>query len=73
MPLSSIRSDDYEAFRLFLEEACGILLGKDKHYLVQSRLGKLVREDGGGNLANWWENCAGNVRVAYCASALSKP
>ena len=50
MPLSSIRSDDYEAFRLFLEEACGILLGKDKHYLVQSRLGKLVREDGGGSL-----------------------
>ncbi len=50
MPLSSIRSDDYEAFRLFLEEACGILLGKDKHYLVQSRLGKLVRENGGGSL-----------------------
>ncbi len=50
MSLSSIRSDDYEAFRLFLEEACGILLGKDKHYLVQSRLGKLVRENGGGSL-----------------------
>jgi len=50
LPLSSIRSDDYEAFRLFLEEACGILLGKDKHYLVQSRLGKLVRENGGGSL-----------------------
>jgi len=50
LSLSSIRSDDYEAFRLFLEEACGILLGKDKHYLVQSRLGKLVRENGGGSL-----------------------
>ena len=50
MPLSSIKPDEYEDFRRFLEEACGILLGKDKHYLVQSRLGKLVRENGGGGL-----------------------
>lgn len=50
MSLSSIKSDEYEAFRRFLEEACGILLGEDKHYLVQSRLGKLVRDNGGGGL-----------------------
>ncbi|MBL4865105.1 MAG: protein-glutamate O-methyltransferase CheR [Pseudomonadales bacterium] len=36
--------EDYEAFRLFLENACGILLGDNKHYLVQSRLKKLLKE-----------------------------
>ncbi|VAW73594.1 Chemotaxis protein methyltransferase CheR [hydrothermal vent metagenome] len=48
MPLSSIKPTEYEDFRRFLEEACGILLGENKHYLVQSRLGKLAREQGGG-------------------------
>ncbi|VAW83367.1 Chemotaxis protein methyltransferase CheR [hydrothermal vent metagenome] len=50
MALSSIKSDEYEEFRRFLEEACGILLGENKHYLVQSRLGKLVRENVDGGL-----------------------
>lgn len=53
MPLSSINPSEYEEFRRFLEDACGILLGENKHYLVQSRLGKLVREnaqDGLGEL-----------------------
>tara|TARA_R110001592_G_scaffold60539_1_gene184143 strand:- start:5 stop:850 length:846 start_codon:yes stop_codon:yes gene_type:complete len=31
-------SDDYKHFRAFLEEACGILLGDNKAYLVNSRL-----------------------------------
>ncbi|HHJ12824.1 MAG TPA: protein-glutamate O-methyltransferase CheR [Gammaproteobacteria bacterium] len=46
MPLSNINSEDYQAFRRFLEEACGILLGDNKHYLVQSRLGGLVQSQG---------------------------
>ncbi|TCK18872.1 chemotaxis protein methyltransferase CheR [Thiogranum longum] len=50
MPLSSIRPSEYEEFRRFLEDACGILLGENKHYLVQSRLGKLVRENAQGGL-----------------------
>ncbi len=35
---------EYEDFRLFLEEACGIVLGENKHYLVTSRLSRLMRE-----------------------------
>lgn len=46
MPLARINADDYEAFRQFLEDACGILLGDNKHYLVQSRLGRMVSEAG---------------------------
>ena len=29
---------DFEQFRVFLEKACGILLGENKQYLVSSRL-----------------------------------
>lgn len=36
--------EDYERFRLFLEKACGIILGDNKQYLVQSRLKNLLRE-----------------------------
>ena len=33
---------DFEQFRVFLEKACGILLGENKQYLVASRLNKLM-------------------------------
>lgn len=46
MSLARIDPTEYEEFRQFLEDACGILLGENKHYLVQSRLGKLVSDSG---------------------------
>jgi chemotaxis protein methyltransferase CheR len=45
-PLAGIVAAEYEDFRRFLEEACGIVLGQNKHYLVQSRLGRIVSEKG---------------------------
>lgn len=34
------------AFQAFLEEACGIVLGANKHYLVVSRLSRLMADEG---------------------------
>jgi len=42
--LPRISPAEYEEFRAFLQDACGILLGDNKHYLVQSRLGKMVKD-----------------------------
>jgi chemotaxis protein methyltransferase CheR len=39
-----IAPNEYEEFRRFLEDACGIMLGDNKHYLVTSRLTRLMRE-----------------------------
>ncbi len=39
-----ITAADYEDFKVFLEQACGILLGDNKHYLVSSRLNRLMSE-----------------------------
>lgn len=39
-----ISPQEYEDFRRFLEDACGIVLGENKHYLVSSRLNRLMRE-----------------------------
>lgn len=36
---------DFEQFRVFLEKACGILLGSNKQYLVSSRLNKLMEQN----------------------------
>ncbi|QEP43279.1 protein-glutamate O-methyltransferase CheR [Ectothiorhodospiraceae bacterium BW-2] len=36
----------YDRFRQFLQQASGIVLGDNKHYLVTSRLGRLMREYG---------------------------
>lgn len=39
-----IAKQQYDEFRCFLEEACGIVLGENKHYLVTSRLNRLTQE-----------------------------
>jgi chemotaxis protein methyltransferase CheR len=44
--LARITPSEYQQFRQFLEDACGILLGDNKHYLVQSRLSKMVTDAG---------------------------
>jgi len=36
------QKNEYDAFRKFLEEACGILLGDNKSYLVSSRLKPVI-------------------------------
>lgn len=41
---TTISPQDYEDFRRFLESASGIVLGDNKHYLVTSRLSRLMRE-----------------------------
>lgn len=46
MPTAAITPSDYQAFRTFLEEACGILLGEGKQYLVSSRLNRLMHDEG---------------------------
>jgi len=37
---------DFDEFRIFLEKACGILLGSNKQYLVSSRLNKMLEQQG---------------------------
>jgi chemotaxis protein methyltransferase CheR len=43
---AAISSADYEAFKDFLQRACGILLGNGKEYLVSSRLSSVMKEAG---------------------------
>lgn len=44
MITDAITSEDYKAFRIFLEDASGIVLGENKQYLVTSRLTRLMAE-----------------------------
>lgn len=39
-----LSQSDYDAFQVFLETACGIVLGNNKHYLVTSRLNRLTED-----------------------------
>ncbi len=39
-----ISAQDYKDFRAFLENACGIVLGENKQYLVSSRLNRVVAD-----------------------------
>lgn len=52
LSLARIQPDEYEDFRRFLEDACGILLGENKHYLVQSRLNRLATSSGVASLGD---------------------
>ncbi len=42
---NSLTTEDYQAFRLFLEDVSGIVLGENKQYLVTSRLTKLISQN----------------------------
>ena len=42
---TSFTPAEYKNFQQFLEKACGIVLGDNKHYLVSSRLNRLMREN----------------------------
>ena len=44
MTTASISPDEYESFREFLEDASGIVLGDNKHYLITSRITRLMTE-----------------------------
>jgi chemotaxis protein methyltransferase CheR len=43
-PVQNISQEEYNAFRLLLEQASGIVLGDNKHYLVTSRLNGIMNE-----------------------------
>lgn len=51
MTRAALSNHDYESFRTFLENACGIVLGENKHYLVVSRLSRLMADEGVETLA----------------------
>lgn len=44
MATKNITTEEYEKFRTFLEGSSGIVLGDNKHYLVTSRLTRLMNE-----------------------------
>lgn len=44
MATQQISPQEYDDFRSYLEDASGIVLGDNKHYLVTSRLNRLMRE-----------------------------
>lgn len=43
--LNVITTQEYDAFRTYLEDVCGIKLGDNKHYLVTSRLQRLLNDN----------------------------
>lgn len=46
MTTLALTPEDYAAFRTFLQEVSGIVLGDNKQYLVTSRLSRLMQETG---------------------------
>ncbi|PCC13442.1 CheR family methyltransferase [Pseudoalteromonas sp. JB197] len=43
MNSKDLQQSEYDQFRLFLEQQCGIVLGENKQYLVKSRLAPLMK------------------------------
>lgn len=64
---ASIADEHYQEFRQFLEKSCGIVLGDNKQYLVASRLGPLMGEQGLGHLGELLQRLgAGRDRQLTC-------
>lgn len=56
-------NDEYAAFQKFLENAAGIVLGDNKHYLVVSRLGRLMSTNGIPSLTDLLERLRRDARL----------
>jgi chemotaxis protein methyltransferase CheR len=61
----SIRPEEYRVFQDFLQQACGIMLGSGKEYLITSRLNGLMVELGIDSFAGLLERLrsAGQIRL----------
>lgn len=55
-----LSKNQYDDFRLFLEQSCGIVLGDNKHYLVTSRLNRLTQEFSFSSLGSLLESLKKN-------------
>ena len=66
---TSFSPEEYKGFQTFLEKACGIVLGDNKHYLVSSRLNRLMKEH---EIATLLElvNCMGKAQNATLRTKL---
>lgn len=62
MTIIAISDAEYEIFQKFLEKAVGILLGENKHYLVSSRLNRLMLDGGMKSLTALLELAQHDVR-----------
>jgi len=56
---SRFKKEEYAAFRHFLEATCGIVLGDNKDYLIDSRLRKILKERDVGSLNELVMNVSG--------------
>lgn len=55
---ADITPQEYEAFKKFLQDASGILLGDNKQYLVKSRLRRLLEDNGMDSLGTCSVACS---------------
>ncbi len=61
---SEINQEEYRAFKEFLQEASGILLGDNKQYLVKSRLRRIMAENNFVTLGDLVQRLRQNPRSA---------
>ena len=70
----NFKTEDYQVFQDFLEKACGIVLGNNKHYLVSSRLSKLMQSNNIhslGELVNRLKNSASSALRSEVIEAMT--
>jgi len=60
---TSISPDEYESFRQFLEDASGIVLGDNKHYLITSRITRLMNDMSIHSFSELLENMRSDQRL----------
>ena len=59
----TIKTEDYQSFCQFLEDSCGIVLGDNKHYLVNSRLNRIMSDHQIGDLGELIRKVRSNTDI----------
>jgi chemotaxis protein methyltransferase CheR len=53
--VTDIQSTDFDRIRAFIKQHCGIVVGDEKSYLIESRLARLVAETACSNFTDFYE------------------
>ncbi|MBL8025995.1 MAG: protein-glutamate O-methyltransferase CheR [Fibrobacteres bacterium] len=61
--MASISANEFKLLRDYIEKSCGILVGDEKAYLIESRLSSLMAQNGCNTFAEFYQKAASDRTV----------
>jgi len=61
--MASISANEFRLLRDYIEKSCGILVGDEKAYLIESRLSSLMAQNGCATFAEFYQKAVSDRTI----------